>query len=259
MLVYATQRVGVAALGATGVEQEIVKIPQNQIAVTLRSSEVAVAARFDLEKDMALEQQPQKLDPRKTILHTKLFDSVRSRQRHQGGTDLRIAKPEQCARARRFQDDLVPAATHVGKPRHRQNVGVAQSRRTRPVFSNQRLDDDMILVSSRSANWVLHQAEPGQSLDQRGSLFVGAPRAGRKRRERETGVERLGSLHYICAERAQVDRLTVKVSDDRSAWVRFEAGVAAKADVKNCRRRAPLSPSAPGAQAAILTCGGGTV
>ena len=110
------QRVGVPAFRAARVEQKIVKVPKNEVVVTLGRSEAAVASGVDLEKDLAIHQQGEKLDPRKTVLPTEPFDLLRCRQYGDGGRDLRIANFEQRAGARRFQHHLVAAPPHVREP-----------------------------------------------------------------------------------------------------------------------------------------------
>ena len=74
------QRVGVPAFRAARVEQKIVKVPKNEVVVTLGRSEATVAGGVDLEKDLAIHQQGEKLDPRKTVLPAELFDLLRRRQ-----------------------------------------------------------------------------------------------------------------------------------------------------------------------------------
>src|ERR1022692_1103052 len=48
------QRVGVPAFRAARVENEIVKVPQNEVVVTLGRSEAIVASSVGLEKDLAI-------------------------------------------------------------------------------------------------------------------------------------------------------------------------------------------------------------
>ena len=62
------QRVGVPALRAARVEQKIVKVPKNEVVVTLGRAQAAVVGGIDLEKDLAIHQQGEKLDPRKAVL-----------------------------------------------------------------------------------------------------------------------------------------------------------------------------------------------
>jgi hypothetical protein len=59
------------------VEQKIVKVPKDEIVVTLGRSEATLASGVDLEKDLAIHQQGEKLDPRKAVLPAELFDLLR--------------------------------------------------------------------------------------------------------------------------------------------------------------------------------------
>src|SRR3974390_2746730 len=111
----ATQRVGVTAFCAARVEQKIVEVPKNEVVVTLGQSEALVASGLDLEKDLAIHQQREKLEPGKTVLPMEPFNLLRRRQCGDRSRDLRIANSEQCAGARRFQHHLVAAPPHVRK------------------------------------------------------------------------------------------------------------------------------------------------
>jgi hypothetical protein len=73
------QRIGVPALRAARVEQEIVKVPEQEVVVALGCSQPTVASRLDLEQDLAIHQQGEKLDPRKTVQPTELLDLSRCR------------------------------------------------------------------------------------------------------------------------------------------------------------------------------------
>src|ERR1700752_3779457 len=72
MRINSAQRVGVPAFRAARVEQKIVKIPKNEIVITLGRPKAA--AGVDLEKDLAIEEQGEKLEPRKIVVPTQLFD-----------------------------------------------------------------------------------------------------------------------------------------------------------------------------------------
>jgi len=85
------------AFRAARVEKKIVKIPENEIVVTLSRSEPAIRGSFGFEKDLAIYQQREKLNPRKSILPAEPFDSLRYRECRQGGRNLRIADFEQRA------------------------------------------------------------------------------------------------------------------------------------------------------------------
>ncbi len=55
------QRVGVPAFRAAGVEQQIVKVPKNEIVVALFRSQPGAAGGVDLEEDLAIHQQGEEL------------------------------------------------------------------------------------------------------------------------------------------------------------------------------------------------------
>ena len=104
------------AFRAARVEQKIVKVPKNKVVVTLGRSKPTFTGNVDLENDLAIEEQGEKLDFWKTILPTQLFDLLRRGQHGQGGRNLRIANSEQRAGARRFQHHLVATPPHVREP-----------------------------------------------------------------------------------------------------------------------------------------------
>ncbi len=155
MRINSAKRVGVSAFGAARVEQKIVKVPKNEVVVALRRPQAVAASGVDLEKDLAIQQQSEKLDPRKTVLPTQLFDLLRRGQHGQDGRNLRIADFEQRAGARRFQHHLVAAPSHVREPRQDESVGIAELRRSRPIIGNLRFDDDQILAVARAPEAVL--------------------------------------------------------------------------------------------------------
>ena len=173
----AAQRIGVPALRAARVENKIVKIPKNEIVVALGRAKALVAGRTDLEKDLAVDEQGEKLEPRKPGLPAQLPDLLRRGQRGQGGRNLRIANLEQCAGARRFQHHLVGAPPHVGETRQHEHVGIAKRRRLRPIIRNLRLDDDLILAASRAAKAVFQETEPRQTANQQSNFLVDVPAA----------------------------------------------------------------------------------
>ena len=63
------------------------KVPKNEAVVTLSQSKPTFASS-DLEKDLAIEQQGEKLDPWKTFLPTQLFDLLRGGEHGDGGRNL---------------------------------------------------------------------------------------------------------------------------------------------------------------------------
>jgi hypothetical protein len=165
----------VSALRAPRVEEEIVKVPENEVVVALGRPEATVAGGVDLEKDLAIHQQSEQLGPRETFPAFQPFDLLGRRQYRDGGRCVRIANPEQRAGARRFEDHLVAAPSQVCEPRQDENVGIAEVRRSRPIIGDLRFDDDMVLAVSRAPELVLQQTVPGQSPDQEINLLVDAP------------------------------------------------------------------------------------
>ena len=141
------------------------KVPKNEAVVTLGHSKPTFAST-DLEKDLAIEEQGEKLDPWKTLPPTQLFDLPRGGEHGDGGRNLRIANLEQRAGARRFQDHLGAAPSHVREPRQDESVGIAELRRLRPIIGNLRFDDDQVLAVARAPEAVLQETVPSQSLDQ---------------------------------------------------------------------------------------------
>src|SRR3984893_10557594 len=155
MRINSAQRVGVPAFRAARVEQKIVKVPKNEVVVALGRSKASFAGNVGLENDLAIHQQSEKRDPRKTVLPTQLFNLLRRRQHGQGGRKLRIADFEQRAGARRFQDYLVIAPSHVCEPRQDKSIRIAELRRSRPIIGNLRFDDDHVLADARAPEGVL--------------------------------------------------------------------------------------------------------
>src|SRR5580700_71693 len=95
------QRIGMPALGAARVEHKIVKVPQHEGVVALGRPQ-AIAVAVDLEKDLAVDKEREKLKPWKILLPAKLFDALRRGKQGQSSGDLRVADFEQRAGARRF-------------------------------------------------------------------------------------------------------------------------------------------------------------
>ena len=119
-------RVGVPAFGAARVEQKIVKIPDDEVVVAFGGAEDFVAGRVDLEEDLAVDEQSEKLDPRKIRAAAEPLDLLRRGQARQGGGDLRIAYLEQRAGARGFQNHRIGAPPQIREPRQDENVIAAK-------------------------------------------------------------------------------------------------------------------------------------
>src|SRR5580704_7005616 len=167
-----TQRVGMLAFRAARVEQKIVEVPKNEAVVTLGWPLATIVGSIDREKDLAIHQQGEKLDTRKAVLSTELFNRLWCSQQSQGCGNLGIANSEQCAGARRFQNELVAAPAHIGEPRQHENVRTIELRRSRPIIGNLRFDDDLIRAALRAPEAIFQQAMPRQSLDQERNLVI---------------------------------------------------------------------------------------
>src|SRR5262249_5016666 len=110
MRINTANRIGMPALGAARMEEEIVKVPKDQIVVAFRRSQAFIAAR-DLEENLAVDQKAEKLDTGEARLAADIFDFLRGGQTCQRGRNFRVADFKQRARARRFQNHLVSAPT----------------------------------------------------------------------------------------------------------------------------------------------------
>src|ERR1700729_3821856 len=105
------------------------KVPKDEAVITLGQSKPTFATGADLEKDFAIQEQREKLDPRKTFLPAQRFDLLRVREHGDGRGNLGIADLDQRARAWRFDDHLVAAPAHEREPRQDESLGVAELRR----------------------------------------------------------------------------------------------------------------------------------
>ena len=130
------------------------KVPKDEAVATLGHSKPTFAST-DLEKDLAIEEQGEKLDAWKTLPPTQLFDLPRGGEHRDGGGNLRITNLEQRAGARRFQDHLGAAPSHVREPRQDESAGIAELRRSRPIIGNLRFDDDQVPAVGRAPKAVL--------------------------------------------------------------------------------------------------------
>src|ERR1700719_3068528 len=115
------------------------KVPKDEAVVTLDQSKPTFAST-DFEKDLAIQEQREKLEPRKTFLLAQRFDLLRGREHGDDRGNLRIADLEQRASAWRFHDHLVTAPSHEREPRQDESLGIAELRRLRPIIGNLRFD-----------------------------------------------------------------------------------------------------------------------
>jgi hypothetical protein len=144
----------VSALRAARVEHEIVKVPENEVVVSLGGAEASVAGGDDLEENVAVDEQGEKRNARKSVLTAEPFDLLRRRQHGHGARNLRISNLQQRAGARRFQDHLVGTPSQVGETRQDENVGITELRHSRPIIGNLRFDDDLVLAGARATKAV---------------------------------------------------------------------------------------------------------
>ena len=184
MWIKPAHRVGVPAFGAARVEQKIVKIPDDEVVVAFGGAEDFVAGRVDLEEDLAVDEQCEKLDPWEIRAAAEPSDLLRRGQARQAGGDLRIAYLEQRAGARGFQNHRIGAPPQIREPRQDENVIAAKGRHSRPIGGDLRLDDDLVLAIRRSREAVLQQTASGQPPDEEVNLFVGIGAVSFERTER---------------------------------------------------------------------------
>ena len=198
------------------------KVPENEAVVTLGRPGARVTGSGRLEKDLAIQQERQKLEPRKAGLPTELPDRSRRRQHGDQGRNVRIADPEQGAGARRLQDGLVAAPPQVREPRQGKHVGIAEPGRSRPIVRNLRFDHHMVRAGARTPDAILQETVPRQSPHQKIDLAVDGAAAGREGGERQACTQILCAPHRVRADRAQADRIAVEAGGDFSARVRFQ-------------------------------------
>jgi hypothetical protein len=227
MRIKPTQRVGLSALRAVGVEQEIMKIPKHEVVVALGRPEALVVRGVDPEKDLAIHQQRKETDSRKIVLPPEPADSLRCRQGREDGRNVRIANPEQRAGARRFQHHFMAAPSQIREPGQHDHFGIAELWRSRPVIGNLRFDDDQVVAVTRWPEAVLQQAAPGQAPNQQIDFLVGRAAVGRKGGERQTRTQVLRARHGAGAELSEADRIAIETSDDISVGLRFKRDVTA--------------------------------
>ena len=130
------QWVGMSAFCAARVEQKIVEVPKHEAVVTLGRSETAFTGGVDLEKDSAIDKQSEKLGPGEPVKAPEAFELLRSGQHGQDSRNLWIADPKCRSAERRFQQQIVGAASQVCEPRQDENVGIVELPRLGPVIGN---------------------------------------------------------------------------------------------------------------------------
>ena len=195
-----------AAFRAARMEQKIVEVPEHEIVVALGRPQPAVARWIDLEKDLAVDKQSEKLDPGKTVLPAQLLDRLRRRQHGQRRGNFGIANPEQRAGSRRFQDHLVAAPAQISEPRQGENVGVTELRHSRPIIRHLRLDHDLILAWSSPSRAPRRYSRRPCAANRRTRpmhLLVDGAAADAKAAERQTLVNSLRALRCSGAEFSQ--------------------------------------------------------
>src|ERR1700722_7666735 len=131
------------------------KVPKCEAVVALGQSKPTFSGSANLEKDLAIEEQGEKLDPGKNLLPTQVFDLLRGGEHGDGGRNLRITNSEQCAGARRFQHHVGAAPSYIREPRQNEFVGVPELRRLRPIVGDPRFNDDQVLAIVRASEAVL--------------------------------------------------------------------------------------------------------
>ena len=94
--------------GAARVKHQIVKIPEREFVVALREPEIAVSARVDLEKDLAIDQQSEKFDARKSILLAECLDCLRRREQSKGRGNPGIANSDSAPERGDFSTTALP-------------------------------------------------------------------------------------------------------------------------------------------------------
>src|SRR5580704_12995323 len=122
----AAQRIGVPAFGTARMENEVVKIPKNEIVVALGRAKTLVAGCADLEKNVGVDEEAESFGPREPGLQAQVSDLLRRGQHGQRGGNFRIASPEQRASPWRFQDYVVGAPPQIREARQHEYISIAQ-------------------------------------------------------------------------------------------------------------------------------------
>ena len=216
-----------------GVKQEIVKVPQDELVVAFVRPQTIAVGCVELEKDLAVHQQGEKLDAGKASLPPELADFLRRRQRGEGGCDGRIANPKQRAGTRRFQHHLIAASSQIGEARQHDGVGRAKLWHSRPIIRNLRFDDDLIVAVMGLPEAVLQQPAPGQPLHQQLDFPGDGVSTILKRVEWQALKQALRAFRSFSAELSQGDREVVEISDDTSVRVSIERDLTVQAGGNN--------------------------
>src|SRR3954471_10531472 len=221
-------------------EEQIVKVPKDELLVSLSRSGCAVPGRVCRKKHLRIDEQPDQLRTREIV--QKLLHALRAAQARQHCSYLRIANPEQCRGERGFENELVGTAPQISEPGEEQHFAPVELGRSRPVVRNLRLDDDLVLTLQRAGQAVLQETMPGQSPDQGVGLL--------RRRGRSAEREADGQLRYPRrrgrTELSQADMLVIERDKDFSARARLKRDGADEPGEKAGRAGAPRVPVGAG-------------
>ena len=122
-----THRISMPAFGRARVEQEIVKVPQHEVAVSLGRAQIARLRGIDREEDAAIGEQREQRVAQAAILPAERLDRLRRGEPRDAGRDLRVANPKQRTGARRFEHEVVGTPPQVGEARQHQHVGLRRA------------------------------------------------------------------------------------------------------------------------------------
>src|SRR4029077_17851647 len=79
------ERIGLPSFRAARVEQKIMKIPKDEIVVTLRPAQVSGFAGFDLEQNLAIQEKREKFDSGKAWRLSKRAELLWGGKSSEGG------------------------------------------------------------------------------------------------------------------------------------------------------------------------------
>ena len=139
------------AFGRARVEQEIVKVPQHEVVVSLRRAQIARTRGIDAEQDAAVDEEREQRVADASLCAAERLDRLRRDEPRNAGRDLRVANPKQRAGARQFQHEVVGAPPQVGEARQHEHVGIVERGQPRPVVGHLRLDHDLVRAVPRGA------------------------------------------------------------------------------------------------------------